>query len=409
MRILLLSTYFLPDYNSSGVLMAQIFEELHQMGHQITVITSVPHYDHYRVWDEYRGKLVWRETYRGMDVRRTYVYTSNSKKSLGGRTLNYLSFHAISAPIGLASGRHDLIMCLSPPLTNGMVAYLISRVKGIPFVYTVHDIYPEVVVKLGTLRNRRVIAFFEWMERFVYAKAVHLTVISEGFRRNLLAKGVPDHKLTVIPNFADTGFIRPLPKSNSFSQPHGLEDRFVVMHAGNVGWSQGLETLLQCARLLASQKDILFLIVGNGATKPSLVRMAQEMGLENVRFLPYQPREDLPYMRAAADVQVSLLKRGITTTSVPCKVYEIMASARPVLAGVDLGSDTWQLVEGARCGLCVEPENPQQLAAAVLQLYQDRDLREELGRNGREHVEAHYSCQAVARRYHELFQRLVAG
>lgn len=294
----------------------------------------------------------------------------------------------------------------SPPLTNGLVGFAAGRLRRAPFVYNVQDVYPDIAVRLGVLRSRRSIAIFRRMEKFVYAKAAAVSVISEGFRDNLLAKGVPPGKIEVVPNFADTGLIRPLPRRNAFSAAHGLDERFVVLFAGNIGLSQGLEHVLEAARRLAGHPEVLFLIVGAGAAKPGLIDLAARLGLPNVRFLPFQPYQDIPEMYAASDAGLVPLKRGFTGESVPSKVLSILAAARPLIAAVDEGSETWRLAREAGCGLAVAPEDPAALAGAVLELAGDRERGRRMGAAGRELVERRYSRTAAATKYEELLIRV---
>jgi len=409
MHILLLSTYFRPDIASTGVLMTQLAEELAELGHRITVITSMPHYDTNRIWDSYRGRLVVHECQGLMDIYRVYLYVPQQKENFKGRLLNYASFHLLSGLVATFIRHPDVILVPSPPLTNGVTGFLISRLRRIPFVYNVQDIWPDVVIRVGVMKNPRIIAFFRSVERFVYRTAAAITVIGEGFRRNLVAKGVHSDKIHIIPNFADAEFMRPLPRHNGFSHRHGLDDRFVVLFAGNVGLSQGLDTVLEAARLLTDRPDVLFLIVGNGAAKFNLIKQAEELHLNNVRFLSFQPHEAVPEMYASADVCLVPLRRGLTEESVPCKVFTIMASGRPLVASVDRESDTWQLVKEAECGLCIEPENHEALAEALRTLYADRTLRRCLGRNGRKHVVQHYTRQAMAQRYEDVLQKVVGN
>jgi len=406
-KILLLTLYFAPDVAANAVIMTELAEELNALGHQVTVVTAFPHYAGNIIDHRYRGRLIQRDEHKGIRIIRTYLYTSPHKRRLRVRLLSYFSFHMFSTLASLFTGPQDIILAPSPPLTIGLSAYIISRVKRIPYVYNVQDIYPDVVVKLGILKKPWVITLSRWLERFVYAGARHITVLSEGFRANLLRKGVPSEKLTVIPNFVDVDFIRPLSRDNGFRHRFGLDDRFVVLYAGNLGHSQSLEHVLECAALLQDRQDIAFVIVGNGSCKPHLEARARQMKLCNVHFIPFQPRRDVPDIYATADVSLVPLRKGIALDSVPSKAYTIMASARPVVAAVDPGSDTWNLVEQAQCGLCVEPENPHALADAILALYADPSLREHLGRNGRQHVVQHYTRQVVAQQYHELLTGLV--
>jgi colanic acid biosynthesis glycosyl transferase WcaI len=408
MRILLLTTYFRPESAANAVLMTQLAEELTEQGHRVTVITAMPHYDKNRIWDEYRGRLWMRERRGEINIHRVYIYVPPHKTSLVGRLLNYASFNLLSTLAGLMAGKHDVLLVPSPPLTNGVFGFVISRLRGMPFIYNVQDLYPDVAVRLGILKNPRVIRFFEAMERFVYHKAAGVSVISDDMRRNLMGKGVPEDKLVIIPNFVNTEFVKPLPRKNCFSQEQQFDDKFVALFAGNVGLSQGLEIVIEAAERLKDIPDLLFAIVGDGSAKAGLVAEAEKRGLHNIRFLPWQPYERVPELYSAADVCLATLRRGITEDSVPSKLYTIMGVARPILASLDSSSDTWRMIEQAGSGLCVEPEDAKALAEAVLTLYNDREKAAELGRRGRAFVEAHHTQQRVAQQYQEFFARVLA-
>lgn len=407
MKILLLTLYFEPDVAANAVIMTELVKELVKLGHEVTVVTSMPHYDNNRIWPEYRGKLYIQETFEGLEVRRVYLYVSQRKENLLGRLLNYVTFNILSFIAGIFSKGYDVVLSPSPPLTNGLAAFLISRLRGKPYVYNVQDIYPDVAIRLGVLTNSTVIAFFKWMERFVYKKAAAVSVLSEGFRRNLLDKGVPEDKIEIIPNFVDTDFVHPLPRHNAFSKTHKLDDKFVVLFAGNMGFSQGLELVLDAAQRLEKKGDILFLFVGSGVAKPGLQDYAQKMGIENVDFLPFQPREVLPEMYASSDVCLVPLRRGIANDSVPSKLLTITAAARPLIASVDEESDARYFVQQAECGLCTDPENSEALVNAIFSLYHDSDLRERLGQNGRAYLENRYTPKIIARQYATLLKRVV--
>ncbi len=409
MRILLLTLYFAPDIAANAVIMTELAEELIQRGHQVTVVTAFPHYAGNVIDARYRGRLVQHEEYRGIQIIRTFLYTSPRKNRFGVRLLNYASFNLISTLAGILSGPQDVILAPSPPLTIGLGAWIISRFKRVPFVYNVQDIYPDIAVVLGVLTNPTVIRISRWMERLVYNKAIAVTVLSEGFRRNLLAKGVPADKLHVIPNFVDVDYIRPLPKDNSFSRHHGLHDRFVVMYAGNIGLSQSLETLLEAARILKDLADLQILIVGNGSAKQHLEMQAQAMGTTNVKFLPFQPRETLPEMYATADVSLVLLKNSIGAESVPSKAYTILASGRPLIAAVDEQADTRRMIAEAQCGIAVAPQAAQDLADAIRQMHKASVMRAEMGQRGRNYVSARYTPAAVASQYDTLLKYVAAN
>ena len=409
MRLLVLIIQFPPDVNAAGRLMAQLCHGLQARGHGVSVITSFPHYDRFRIWDEFRGKLFQRERVSdaGLDVVRLYVYASGNKRSMLHRLLSYLSFSALATLAGvLLRERFDLIVCSNGSFFSGIAASIIASVRGIPFIYNVQDLYPETPVQAGQLRNRAAIAVLERLERFMYRRAAHVTVICSGFRDRLVSRGLAPSKVSTIPNFVDTDFIRPLPKDNAFSRQYGLADRFVVMHAGNLGYVYDLETLIEAAALLRDQPQIVCLIVGDGVVRQRLQERAR--GLSNVRFLPFQPHQTLPLLRATADIQVALYRAGAARFSMPSKVYEIMASGRPVLASAEPDTDLARLVAETRCGLCIPPGDPRGLAMAIQALFADPLLRQRMGERGRREAERTYSREAVVAQYDELCRALRA-
>lgn len=404
MRVLLITTYFKPDIAANGILLAQLAEALARRGVELTVVTSMPHYATNRIWDAYRGRLWTRERAYGCTIYRVYLHVPARKGKLVGRVLNYLSFNVLSTLVALFAGRHDVILVASPPLTNGVFGWLLSRLKRAPLIYNVQDIYSDIAVRLGILRNPRLIRLFRRMEAFVYRKSTAVTVISQGFWRNLRAKGVPAAKLRVIPNFVDDELLQMPPRHNAFSREHELDDKFVVLFAGNVGLSQGLHHVLEAAQQLTDLPDVHFLIVGNGAARAKLMEQAKP--LHNVSFLPYQPHETVTQMYATADVGLVPLRHGIAQESVPSKVYTIMGAGRPIVAAIDRDSDTWEFIQNSQAGLCVQPENAAELAAAIRKLYADRALAAQMGRNGRASVQAHHTTAHIAEKYLALFAEL---
>ncbi len=409
MRILFLTMYYKPDSAATGILMAELAEELALSGHDIRVITSMPHYSTNSIWPEYKGKWFSRERQGQILVHRVWSYVPVHKDRLLPRFFSYLSFTLLSALAGLLMPRPDVIVTPSPspPLTNGISAYLLGRLRDVPFIANIQDIYPDVAIRMGVMKNPAVISAYKKLERFVYAHARAITVISEGFRGNLSAKNVPADKITVIPNFIDSHFVVPHPRHNPFSAAQNWDDKFVVLFAGNVGMSQGLDTVLEAAGLLRDTPGLLFAIVGNGAAKPKLVVQAEKMRLPNVEFLPYQDYEQVPAMYSSADVGLIPLRRGFSSDSVPSKLFTIMGVARPVIASVDAHSETADVIQAGHCGVCLEPEDPQALADAILMLYKDKARAAEMGRRGRLYVEAHYTRKSVAREYEAIFARLL--
>ncbi len=407
MKILFLSTYFRPDIASTGVIMSKLADEFVEKGHEVTVLASVPHYESNRVWPEYSRKLVYREKDGPISVYRLYTYVAQDKANVAQRVLAYGSFHLLSLMRGLALPRHDVIFAPSPPLSNGVIGDFISRLRDTPLVYNVQDIWPDVAIRAGVLKNPKTIARLGRMEKYVYRRASGIAVISEGFRRNLLAKGVPSEKISVISNFIDIDHITPQPKENSFSQQHGLHNKFVVLFAGNMGFSQGLETVIDAAKLLENVPEIQFLMVGNGAGRPSAESHCSQLGVKNVLFLPYQPHTEIPALYGTADVCLIPLRSGFTAESVPCKLFSIMAAGRPAIASVDESSETAFLLARNGAGLTVPPESSRALADAILHYYRAPEARSLAGRNGRGLVETDFVPGAIAEKYLQLFEKAI--
>lgn len=409
MKILVVSLYYEPDRcQSNGPIIRALCEDWAESGHEVTVLTSFPHYNCDEVWPEYRGRFFQRDRVGQVNVIRSYIYVPR-KRSGFERILNYLSFNISTTLAGLFSGRQDVIFVMSPPLTIGLTAYMLGLVKGIPYSYNLQDIWPEVAVKLGMLRGRRLISFFERMEKFIYRHSRKIFAISDEFKTNLLNKGIAASKIEVIPNFTDTDHIRPMEKANDFSRAHGLADKFTVLYAGNVGLSQGLGVILDAAEQLKEHTEICFLIVGEGSSRNDLIAEAERRELSNVKLLLFQPESVVPQVYAACDVALIPLRQGITENSVPCKTYSIMAAGKPYIAGVDAGSTVWKLTEQVGCGVCVTPEDGAALAEAVLKMQANAEARRVMGANGRKYVERHFARETITGRYRSVLESMVEG
>lgn len=406
MRILIMAQHYAPEEVSGAVLATELAESLVQRGHEVVFVTSAPHYPQGRVFPGYHNRLWASEVLAGVRIIRTWSYISPRKDFLS-RALNFGTFSLSAFFGGLSVGKADVILSYSPPLPLGLSAWLLSRLRSALWVLRVEDLYPEAAVAAGMLKSRAAICLFEWLERFLYRRADHISLISEGFRCNLLAKSVPAQKLSVIPVWADPNQVRPLPKENDFRRQHGLEGKFVILYAGAMGLTSALEDVLVAAEYLKGEKSIHFLFVGEGVKKPDLERTCQERGLSNVSFLPFQPRARYAEMLAAADLSLVTLNSKSAQFSMPNKVFNIMASGRPILAVAPLDSEVAELVQRWECGINVPPQNPEALAQMIQSLSQDGSRLQRLGNNGRKALEGHYSRQQCIEAFESLFLRMV--
>jgi colanic acid biosynthesis glycosyl transferase WcaI len=292
-------------------------------------------------------------------------------------------------------------------LTIGVAAAIVSAIRRAPFVYNVQEIYPDIAVDLGVLRNPILIGIARWIERLVYRSATTLVTISERFREQIVAKGITRSKVLVIPNFANTDEIVPAQKRNAFAERHGLTDKFVALYAGNIGLTQDFETILAASEHVPP--DVVFLIVGGGARAAWLADEVRRRNSPAMRILPYQDSSDLQDLYALSSVGLVTLQKDAGRGTFPSKVYTIMSSGRPCVVISDLASDATELVTSVRCGLGISPGDHEGLRNAILSLRGDPIESEAMGRRGRDFVVATHSPRAVAKAYASLLRGLAGS
>jgi colanic acid biosynthesis glycosyl transferase WcaI len=325
------------------------------------------------------------------------------------RLLAWAFFHIISIIAGLTIvPRPSVIIAPSPPLTIGLCTWLLGMLHRVPYIYNVQEIYPDIAIRLGAVRNRWIIGLLYRLEKFVYSKAAAVTVIASRMRGQLLEKGVSKDKVYIIPNFVDVSDLAPLPKDNDFSREYSLYSKFVVSYAGNMGPAQGLEHFIDAAKILQAETGIIFLMMGDGILRESLKQRIERYNLGNFSFLPYQQYSLMGQAYAASDL--CLVPQAIETGSeaVPSKVYRIMACARPVLAVTDENADLARLVKEASCGAFVLPGSAEALAEMILKAYHNQQQWKKMGIAGREHVVRYYARETVTNQYHVLIETLAS-
>ncbi len=411
-KILILSLVFPPDGVSTSTLYGELAEGLKSLGHDITVLTTTPHYNEDKEalirqpLERKLSGLYYKSNFNGIPVIHAPIPMKGTRVAI--RMIDYARFHVISTIAGLMlMDDFDIILTPSPPLTIGLSAWLLGKFHKNHFIYNVQEIFPDIAVNLGLLRNRNMIRLFERLELFIYDKAAVVVVISEWFRKRLLTKGVPKEKIKVIPNFTDTEFIKPKNRQNNFSITYNLENKFVVLYAGNIGLTQNFENILAAARRLKHLKDLCLLIVGDGARSSWLKNQLKREDFLNIKFLPYQPRSVISDMYASSDVCLVPLKGGTAQETFPSKIYTIMAAGRPALVAADLDSELSWLVKESGCGWAVPPDDEQALSNTIENLYKRRDEITGKGELGRKYVEKYHSRHAVAKHYDSLIRQII--
>jgi glycosyltransferase involved in cell wall biosynthesis len=408
MNILLLSAYFPPEVGSAAHLFADIGAELATRGHSVSVITSYPTYN-VTIRDlpeKYSKGFRLRESYRGMEVLRVKSLRMPRHVPIL-RGVDQIS----TAFLFLLSGfflrkRFDVILVYSPPLFLGLTAWFMSTLQKSQVVLNVQDLFPQSAVDLGLLKSRVLIKVFEWVERFLYNRVDEVTVHSAGNREHVIRHGGKPGSTCIVPNVVDVDHLRPGSRNGVFRENNNIpSSSFVVSFAGVLGYSQDLDTVIEAARLLDSRANLVFYIVGDGVEKKRLEAKAK--GMKNVRFLAMLQKNEYAELLHASDACLVTLRKIVQTPVVPSKILSIMAAGKPVIAGLPLAGDAPKLIEEARCGICVEPENAAALVEAVLGLMSDNELALAFGNNGRAYAETHLSIKSCVALYESIFRKLL--
>jgi colanic acid biosynthesis glycosyl transferase WcaI len=327
-------------------------------------------------------------------------------KRVFSRLFDFVYFHLMSLVVGFTLiGPYDIVITPSPPLTIGIVGWLLGLRRNVPFVYNIQELYPDYAVNQGIITNPLLIALARRIERFVYTRSNKLVPISEGFSRTIQKRGIAKENICVIQNFVDIKNYPILSRVNSFSEKYGLIKSFVVYYGGNIGTSQDWNSLLYTAKSL-SHLPIQFIITGDGVYEKWLEEQVKKENLLNVKLLGYQRKEIIPQIFASSDVCIIPMKTLATTDTFPSKIYAILASGKSVIAQADPDSDLWRLIKEARCGRVVPPGNPQLFADAIKQAYHERTELHLEGERGYRLVKERYSKEFAAKKYSELILEL---
>ena len=406
MKILIYAYNYHPEPIGIAPLVTELAEGLVQRGHQVRVVTAMPNYPHRVIYPEYQGRFYVQEERHGVQIQRCYVWI-RPNPGLVTRILLDGSFEVTSLGAAFRGWKPDVILYTSPPLPVAIAVALLALWYRCPTVLSLQDILPEAAIHVGLVRNPLAIWVFEALERFSYGIANRIVVITEKFTENLGRKGVNLAKITCIPNWVNVDFVKPLPKlENTFRQNYGLGDRFVVLYSGNIALTQGLETVINAAGLLQDYPQIALVIVGEEKALSGLQTHCDRKQVSNVLLLPFQPREAVPEMLAAADVGLIVQRKNVIAFNMPSKTQLLLASGRPIIASVPLDGSAAQVIHQSQGGLVVPPESPQELAAAILKLYHDRDYGERLGAQGRQYAVENYRFERSLGAYEGVFQDL---
>ena len=404
MRVCFFNRSYWPDQAATGQLLTELAQDLvSEYGCSVSVVAGRALHacerSNISLWP------VTREEHRGVRILRANG-TQLPRQKFVGRATNYLTYFASAFAATLQTGPQDVVVSLTDPPILGLAALSAARRAGARFVFLCEDIFPEVASLLEDFHNTTVNRTLDRINRRLVREANAIVALGDRMKRRLVEeKGARPDRVHVIHNWADCQAIEPGSKDNAFSRAHGLHDKFVVMHSGNVGLSQNLDVLIEAAARLRSRERLVFAIVGDGARRRQLEDMATQRGLTNVRFFPYQPKDLLHESFATADAFVVSLKPGLEGYIVPSKLYGILAAGRPFVAAVDPTCEVATIATTQSCGVVAPPGDIDALVASIAKLYDNPNHARLLGENARR-ASWRYDRRVAVRAYYDLFAGL---
>lgn len=408
MHIAFLTHYFTPESNAPAVRVHALARRWAAAGHQVTVITGVPNVPNGVVYPGYRNRWRQEERIDGIRVIRVWTFVAPNRGA-ALRTLNYLSYLLTATLAALTIPRPHVFIATSPQFFCGWAGALAAHCRRVPFLLEIRDLWPESIAAVGALRNRLLLRFLERLERALYKTARHIVTVGEGYRSQVLERGVAAERISVVPNGVEEKLFSPRLPDPALLHAYGIEDEFVCAYVGTIGMACGLDVVLRTARKLKEQgeRGIRFLLVGDGAERARLQRDARTAGLDLVIFTGRLERDKLPDLLASCQACLVHLRSSDTfETVLPSKIFEAAAMERPIVLGVR--GCAAELVREAACGICVEPEDEDDLLAALFRLRDEPEFAATCGRSGREYVMQHFNCNVLAEQYIEILNTYAA-
>ena len=411
MKILYVSQYFPPEMGAPAARASELSAHWARMGHNVTVLTGFPNHPIGVVPPEWRSRfwqLRYSEKVNGVRIERTWLWPLPNRQA-HERALNYASFCLSAAASGLDLPKPDVIIATSPQLLCALAGWWLAWWKRVPFVFEVRDLWPESLAAVGAGAEDSLLhRILGAVAGFLYRSADRIVVVTPAFKDHLIQHWrVPAEKIAIVENGVETDLFRPDPDAVALRKQLSLEDRFLISYIGTMGMAHGLDTLISAAeQLQKALPNSTFLLIGEGSEKQRIIDLAAARGVTNIQFVPQQPRDRIPAYISASDVCLVLLKRtDLFKTVIPTKLLEYMACARPVIVAVD--GQSRQIVEEARAGVFVQPEDSQALVQAIQALAQDPEHRKQMGANGRKHIVDRYSREKTAQNYISVLAELL--
>lgn len=404
--VLILTQYYPPETGAPQNRLSSLAKYLQLLGMDVSVLTAMPNYPAMQIQKGYEGKWYIKDSFEGITVHRSWIFVKKSN-SIAIRLLNYFSFVFSALFCGLFKvKKHDIVICESPPLFLGITAMVLKWLKGSKLVFNVSDLWPESAEKLDLVSNKLFLKLAYWLEARLYKASALVSGQTQGIVNSVQTR-FPSVKTFWLPNGIDADKFGAANVSYNWREKHGYsKEDFIVLYAGILGHAQALEVILKAASLLREEKQVKFVLVGDGPQKDFLHEMKASLQLENVNFLPNQSREEMPNIVAAVDAAIVPLRNiPLFKGAIPSKLFENLALGKPILLGVD-GEAKELFIDEGKCGLFFTPEDEKQLAENVHLLSSDKQLCVSLGNNGIRYVNEKFDRKVIAEKFYQQLIQL---
>lgn len=429
-NILIIQQHFYPEVAATGQLLLDLCEDLVKTGYKVKIITGNPTEIPQEIQ---RGNILWKENYKGIEIVRLRNATFN-KYRMAGRVLNYLTFHFLVFFQILFCEKPDLVFVLSTPPFISFYGLMLKIFKRSKVIYNVQDLFPDLAVELGKLKNKAFIRFLNKLSELIVRKVDKVVVVGEYMEKRIreellggtsagISASANDNIIT-IHNWADGEKVKVLRRksdldmdadgdaeNNYLKKKWGLEKKFVVLYSGNIGYLHEFDTIIDASEYLAKKgtKEIVFVFIGEGIKKSYIEEKAKEKGLDNILFFPYQPRKMLTYSLGLADVSLVTLEKGFEGMVVPSKIYGILASGRPVIAVVGGESEVTEIISKGKCGEIVKIGDYEKLSEAIINYYNNPKRCYQEGMNGRKYFEENYDRKIATKKYIKVIKETLGS
>lgn len=409
MRILVFTHNYTPEGNALASRFTAMCSHWVSMGHDVQVITCTPNFPMGVLYEGYKNRFVQHEMIDGVDVTRVWTYITPNKGTLK-RMINFIVYMFMAVWISLFQKRPDIIIGSSPQFFAAWAGLLSSRLRWrrIPFIAEIRDIWPDSIVAVGAMKSKKALAVIYWLEKLLYKFATRIVTVGPGYVEDLKDKGVPESKISIVPNGVDKGLFIGVAPDEGFRQRYNLEDKISCGYIGTIGMASGLEVVLTAAERLKEQgrNDIKLFLIGEGAERETLQTEAEKRGLDNLVLTGMVPKTQVPGILAAMDIcLVHLKKKPLFARVLPSKIFEMAAMRKPIIMGVE--GFAAKLIQEAQGGICIEPENADEFIDALCQLADAPDLRRFYGNHGYDYVMTHYDRTKLAEQYIDVMETLV--